>query len=239
MLRLISGIAALAIGLAPVVLDPGRAAAPLALVSLPPATLAGPIGGIQATRFDGVAQFPKWTDMLRRWSEQIGAARHCIAITGAVEGCVPAEWSALTAQLRPLGRRAMLDRLNRAINRHRYVAATDNWGRADYWETPFEFMSRDGQCEDYAIAKFMILRALGFDDDDLRILVVRDVARQIDHAVLVVYLDGTAWLLDSIDDTVAPLASATRYRPYYAINETGWWLYAPNPVRPAMARVTR
>ena len=148
-----------------------------------------------------------------------------------MQGCVPAEWASLTASLRSLDGHAMLDALNRAINGHPYIAATDNWGRPDYWEAPFEFMTRNGQCEDYAIAKFMILRALGFANEELRVLVVRDVVRQVDHAVLVANLDGMAWLLDSVTDTVVPLATATNYRPDYAINETGWWLYTPNPLQ--------
>jgi predicted transglutaminase-like cysteine proteinase len=230
------GVAVLALGLVPMSLAPADNSALAAM--LPPRATAS-ANAPHAERIAGVAQFPKWTDMLRRWSAQVAAAQNCVAATDEVQDCVPGEWASLTARLRPLDRRAMLDQLNRAINHHPYVAATDNWGRADYWETPFEFMSRNGQCEDYAIAKFMILRALGFADGDLRILVVRDVAREVDHAVLVVNLDGTAWLLDSIDDTVALLASAAQYRPYYAINETGWWLYTPNPLQMASNSFSR
>lgn len=230
MLRFMSGFAALAIGFAPVTLDSRSGTASISDSAIP---WSASHSDVQAIRVAGVAQFPKWADMLRRWSMQIATAQDCVATRNSVEGCVPAEWARLTMQLRSLDRRAMLDQLNRAINAHGYVLAQDNWGRSDYWETPFEFMGRNGQCEDYAIAKFMLLRALGFDDNALRVLVVRDVARQVDHAVLVVNLDGTAWLLDSVDDRVVPLASATQYRAYYAINETGWWYYTPNPLQMA------
>ena len=217
-------------GFAPTMLDARFAAPPVVDAAL----ATPPIQGVAHTvRMAGIAQFPKWTDMLRRWSAQVAAAQDCTAANGAVGGCVPAEWAQLTAALRPLDRHTLLDRLNQAINAHDYVLASVNWGRNDYWETPFEFMSRNGQCEDYAIAKFMILRALGFDNDALRIVVVRDVSRQLDHAVLVVTIDGTDWLLDSLEDQVVPLARATQYRAYYAINETGWWLYTPNPLQMA------
>jgi predicted transglutaminase-like cysteine proteinase len=237
-LRSMLVVAVLALGLAPVSLTPAENSPRVSPASPSPAAPAS-VDAPRAERIEGIAQFPKWTDMLRRWSEQVAAAQNCVVATDEVQDCVPGEWASLTAQLRPLDRHAVLDQLNRVVNRHPYVAATDNWGRVDYWETPFEFMSRNGQCEDYAIAKFMILRALGFADDDLRILVVRDVVRQVDHAVLVVNLDGTAWMLDSLDDIVAPLASATQYRPYYAINETGWWLYTPNPLQLASNALSR
>ena len=217
-------------GFAPTALDSGFEAPLVADTALATPSMQD---AAHAVRIAGIVEFPKWTDMLRRWSVQVATAQDCIAANDAVDGCVPAEWAQLTAQLRSLDRRALLDRLNQAINAHDYVLASVNWGRNDYWETPFEFMSRNGQCEDYAIAKFMILRALGFDNDALRILVVRDVSRQLDHAVLVVNLDGTDWLLDSLDDQVVPLARATQYRAYYAINETGWWLYTSNPLQMA------
>ncbi len=177
-----------------------------------------------------IAPFYKWTDMLSRWAAQVRDAQACGVATTDLTQCLPSEWIAVTGHLRGLAPRAMLDEVNHAINAHPYVASHDNWGNGDHWETPFEFLSRNGQCEDYAITKFMLLRAMGFANDQLRIVVLRDVARQLDHAVLVVDLDGQSWLLDSVNDAVAPIAVASQYRAYYSINETGWWLPLPNPI---------
>jgi len=90
--------------------------------------------------------------------------------------------------------------LNRSINRHRYVEDAVNWQRADYWEAPLEFLDRSGDCEDFAIAKYLALRAIGMPVSDMRIVVVRDQARNVMHAVLAVYLEGRALILNNLRD---------------------------------------
>jgi predicted transglutaminase-like cysteine proteinase len=55
--------------------------------------------------------------------------------------------------------------------------------------------------------------------------VVHDLQSNTDHAILIVTIDGQDFVLDNLTTTVDPLASVTRYRAYYAINDTGWWAY--------------
>ncbi len=186
-----------------------------------------------------VAQFSNWTDMMGRWERDQRAAADCATGSAGAADCAPREWRDLVQELKGLPLRTMLQRVNSALNRHPYITSVENWGVANHWETPYEFLRRSGQCQDYAIAKFMLLRALGVPNDDLRIVVLRDVERQLDHAVVVAYVDGEALMLDSLRETVVPVAEATAYRPYYSINETGWWLHLtggapPRPVPHAM-----
>src|SRR5436309_645079 len=61
--------------------------------------------------------------------------------------------------------------------------------QANYWETPFEFIRKNGQCQDYATTKFLLLRAAGVPNDAMRLVVVHDIERDLDHAVLVVYVE--------------------------------------------------
>jgi predicted transglutaminase-like cysteine proteinase len=51
---------------------------------------------------------------------------------------------------------------NRFLNDWRYKPDDQNYGQRDYWATPLEFLRRSGDCEDYAIAKYVTLRELGF-----------------------------------------------------------------------------
>ena len=53
------------------------------------------------------------------------------------------------------------------IARTTYLEDLANYGLPDYWATPLQFLDRDGDCEDYAIAKFVSLRELGFAADEL------------------------------------------------------------------------
>src|SRR5262249_51094722 len=150
---------------------------------------------------------------------------------GQSTGCEPREWHRLVDLLKPLELRAKVAAVNALLNRYPYVSSAANWHESNHWETPFEFLARSGQCQDYAIAKFMLLRAAGVPNDLLRIVVLRDTRLALDHAVLVAYVDGQALLLDNQLPEVVPAASIHHYQPYYSINETGWWLHEPNPLQ--------
>jgi predicted transglutaminase-like cysteine proteinase len=173
-----------------------------------------------------VAPFWKWTTMLARYHDELRHVRH-VCRDGEWSGCEPAEWRHLVKELRGLDLRAKLDRVNAEINRHPYVRSIDNWGNPNYWETPFEFLKVGGQCQDYAITKYLLLRAAGVDEDDLRVVVVRDMNLQLDHAILVVFVDGGALVLDNQIGRVLPATLIHHYRPYYSINEAGWWRHIP------------
>ena len=86
-----------------------------------------------------------------------------------------------------------LEQVNRYMNDVPHKADAGNYAATDYWATPSQFFNRSGDCEDFAIAKFLSLRALGWDNDQLRIVVLDDLARGTPHAVLVAYHGGEAW----------------------------------------------
>jgi len=194
--------------------------------------------GDREIHFTTMTQFARWTTLLARWqAEREDMAERCLSPDSFAAPCAPREWTDLVTRLRPLPLRAQLEAVNAAINAHPYVSAVDNWGDPARWETPFEFMRRNGQCQDYAIAKFLLLRELGVPNDAMRLVVLRDVRRQVDHAVLVVTVDGEDLMLDNLAAGIVPAASAVDYRAYYSINQTGWWLHLPNPLMPdGMAR---
>ena len=54
-----------------------------------------------------------------------------------------------------------------------------------------------GDCEDYALLKYALLREAGFAEDDLRLAIVRLPLLQQDHAVLAVRLEGRWLVLDN------------------------------------------
>lgn len=174
--------------------------------------------------------FFKWHGMLERFAAERRRAASTCAPRPA-ERCEPAEWSALVASLKGLDLRAKLDRVNAAINRHPYVASAVNWHESNHWETPFEFLVKGGQCQDYAIAKYLLLRAAGVPASNLRVVVLRDTRLDLDHAVTVAYVDGEALVLDNQQHEVVPASGLDFYRPYYSINEQGWWLHRATGAR--------
>ncbi len=184
--------------------------------------------GAREVRSDNLELFTKWTAALdRAFDERRLADAPCT--TTVFNRCHFAAWRRVLDGLAGLDRTAQLAAVNRYMNRRRYILDPRNYGVSDYWAAPGQFLSRDGDCEDYAIAKFMSLKALGFTNDDMRIVVVQDLNLGIAHAVLVVYLDGRALVLDNQIEDVVSADSVHHYRPIYSINERHWWLHRPRP----------
>jgi predicted transglutaminase-like cysteine proteinase len=92
--------------------------------------------------------------------------------------------------------RARIGLINRAVNLA-IIPTSDEaqWGVADHWSPPFETLqTHHGDCEDYAIVKYVALLEAGLSRDDLKIVILRNFAPNEDHAVLAVRLDGE-WLI--------------------------------------------
>lgn len=186
-------------------------------------TRQAPFDGATAVFSHNLDVFPQWRDAMARANAERGENQVCASLKE--KGCEPAEWHDLVAKVRDLPLMAKLETVNAAINRHPYVTTWQNWHRAMYWESPFQFLRRGGQCQDYAIAKYLALREAGVGDDTIRMLVLHIASLDVDHAVLVAYVDGKPYLLDNLNPTIVPASSVADYRPYYAINESGYWTY--------------
>jgi predicted transglutaminase-like cysteine proteinase len=181
-----------------------------------------------------IAPFTNWTRVLDRAHRELASAAQVCA-PGTISGCEPAEWRAAREALAAMDLRGKVAYVNARMNRHAYVPSLVNWGTESYWETPFEFLRRNGQCQDYAVAKFLLLRAAGVPNEAMRLVVVRDTISRLDHAVLVVDVEGEALVLDNLTPAVLPIEAVRHYIPYYSINETGWWQHIGLAVRTAQS----
>jgi predicted transglutaminase-like cysteine proteinase len=199
------------------------AASLAALLVVAPATSAGLIVmtpslfGTQELHSKNLQAFPKWRSVLTRFDREL--------TTCTPDRCRLGEWNLLLAVLRGWDVTTQLMLVNSAMNRHRYIEDAFNWDLADYWETPLQFLDRSGDCEDFAIAKYLALRSVGVPAEDMRVVIVRDRVRQRMHAVLAVYVRGRAMILDNLRNEIIGADLIDDYEPIYSINERGWWLH--------------
>ena len=170
--------------------------------------------------------FPKWRGTLSRYFNETSVPEKCAGTT--FNKCHLKDWNKFLDRIRHLDRIRQLEMVNREMNRRRYIIDPRNWGVEDYWASPLQFFRKHGDCEDYAISKFMSLRALGVPNEDMRIVVLQDLNLRIGHAVLVVYLKGKAYILDNQIAMVMKAERIRHYKPFYSINETSWWLHRSN-----------
>jgi transglutaminase-like putative cysteine protease len=104
------------------------------------------------------------------------------------------------------------------------------------WATASSTLARGrGDCEDYAIAKMQMLRSAGLSERDLYLVIVRDLVRRSDHAVLVARAEGRMLLLDDGTDEVLDTERVTDYRPVLTFASYGEWTHG---YRVAKAPVT-
>jgi predicted transglutaminase-like cysteine proteinase len=119
----------------------------------------------------------------------------------------------------------LLTAVNGAVNAMiTYRDDRSAYGKADYWATPTESLTGYGDCEDYAIVKYLSLIELGIPHDRMRIVVLKDNKRQIGHAVLAVSLGGVTYVLDNVRMRATPDSELPHYRPIYSFNQNRQWL---------------
>jgi predicted transglutaminase-like cysteine proteinase len=170
------------------------------------------------------SSFERWNRVIVRFGRERQDATATCAPNLA---CPRDQWASLVAELKTLPLRERVLRVNAVLNRLPYIPAERNWGDVAYWETPYEFLARGGQCQDYAIAKYLALEESGVPTTALRFVVVRDTLRGLDHAIDIVTVDGAALVLDNQVQEVTPAVGNQRYQPYYALNDQGWWIAKP------------
>jgi len=108
------------------------------------------------------------------------------------------------------------------VNSTPYVSDMKNYGVKDFWASPHEFFAYGGDCDDYAIAKYIFLRHLGFPAEDLRIVFVLTGKRHQLHSVLIVRLKGNEYVLDNLIDTVRPITQIETLQQLVSFNEDGY-----------------
>jgi predicted transglutaminase-like cysteine proteinase len=115
-----------------------------------------------------------------------------------------------------------LQRINSYLNRVPYRDDIIHWRVEDYWATPAETVaSNGGDCEDYAIAKYFLLKELGVPLSRLRMVYVRAGRTAQAHMVLAYYPrpDAEPLILDNLDDRVLLASSRQDLAPVYSFNE--------------------
>lgn len=122
----------------------------------------------------------------------------------------------------------LLKKVNDFFNREvPYVSDQKHWNKSDYWATPVEaLISKGGDCEDYAIAKYYTLVKLGVPAEKLRITYVMALDYDVAHMVLAYYPkpDAIPVVLDNLKKRIIRADKRRDLKPVYSFNAEGLWL---------------
>jgi predicted transglutaminase-like cysteine proteinase len=133
----------------------------------------------------------------------------------------------LLAQLADKEVRQQLIEVNRFFNQFAYKEDKQLWGQDDYWATPEEFIGKNGgDCEDYVVAKYFVLRSLGVADEHLYLTYVKALRENRAHMVLSYFEtpQSTPLILDNYNPRMLPAGKRRDLLPVYSFNAKSLFL---------------
>lgn len=178
--------------------------------------------GYSEKRHKSLKPFIKWTGTLDRYfSEQKLESQSCKS--QAFNKCHLQRWKEFLTHIEGESTTSQIQQINAQMNAARYTLDPINYGVSDYWATPKQFFVKNGDCEDYAITKYLSLRALGFPKNQMRLVVLMDQNLRLAHAILAVYYKDDILVLDNQINRVISHRRIKHYRPVYSLAEDYWW----------------
>ncbi len=137
--------------------------------------------------------------------------------------------TSLVVQLNQASEQDKLVQINHFFNQHiDYGQDLFIWRDKDYWASPGETIGvAAGDCEDFAIAKYVFLKLLGVANSKLRLTYVKAYynGRRQAHMVLSYYATPSAepLILDNIKPQIMPASSRPDLTPVFSFNDQGLW----------------
>jgi predicted transglutaminase-like cysteine proteinase len=177
--------------------------------------------GMETEPLLGGTVLEKW----RRAQAEISGALEALDRCRAIDVCAPDAQRLidLSAEGAPRSGRAKVGLINRAVNLAiSPVSDEAQWGVPDHWSAPFETLrSGRGDCEDYAIVKYLALLEAGVAKDDVKIVILKNVFPNEDHAVMAVRVDDQWLILDNRTLTLVRDIDLTRAIPEFMLDQGG------------------
>jgi len=187
--------------------------------------------GLAAAAVTKGAVLEKWLNLERQVGDERLVLRLCEENRASCQSPAALEFLSIVDSGRIRAGRARLGEINRAVNlKLRPKSDLALYGEDDVWSAPLAtFAIGAGDCEDYAIAKFVALQEAGVSPDDLRIVILRDDRREEDHAVVAARLDGNWLMLDNRHMVMVEDQQMRHYRPIFLVDGAGVKLYSDTP----------
>lgn len=122
-----------------------------------------------------------------------------------------------------------VEKVNQALNHLPWIADSQHWQTTEYWASPLETIATfGGDCEDIAIAKWVVLRNLGISVDHLALAYVKIKKTGEDHMVLLFIRNPSApmeeqevYVLDNYVDEAKLGSERTDLLAVYAFDVKG------------------
>lgn len=185
---------------------------------------------IEMVAYQAEERVPQWNRVKQALQKDRIVLQNCLDNAENCQGTAMVSWRDMVIGLKnqPLALQTAM--VNSFFNRWQYRTDMETYNVSEYWASPIEFMNNSGDCEDYAIAKYVTLSFLGMSEEHMRIVALVDNSRGgIGHSVLTVTTAQGQVVLDNMTDTVYDSTQQTNYAPRFAVNQNGIYTYAQVP----------
>lgn len=185
----------------------------------------------------------KWEAARQSIDAEMGLIAVCRIDLAVCPSPAAIEFLAIVERARQRDGLARLGEINRAINLAiRPAADIELYNAEDFWSSPLLTLTAGaGDCEDYAIAKFVALREAGVAPSDLRLVILHDARSQADHAVVAVRIEQHWRILDSRrlvmleDSQFIRFQGGAHFEPVFSLSDSDVRRYDENAVVAATA----
>jgi predicted transglutaminase-like cysteine proteinase len=192
--------------------------------------------GMSSFRAPQGTLWAKWSKVQNTSAAEEKRMAECVTDTDSCDGASRA-FAAMAARARTLSGRARFEAVTQSVNAAiRYTTDMQQHGVLDQWTAPLATLAAGrGDCEDYAILKYQVLRDAGTPAADLKIVLLRDTATREDHAVLAARSGERWYVLDNRRAGFYVDADLPHYLPLFALTHDGVQLFAaPYALRPSL-----
>jgi predicted transglutaminase-like cysteine proteinase len=189
----------------------------------------------QAPPIFGMATEPVAGEVAAKWravEADIDREQQALARCRAEEACPVVAQNLLDIVAEGAGRsgRARVGLINRAVDLAIMPRSDEvQWGVADHWSPPFETLqTHRGDCEDYAIVKYVALLQAGLSHHDVKIVILRNLLPKEDHAVVAARVDGQWLILDNRRLALVRDMDMVGSIPEFVLDEEGARRFVPS-----------
>jgi predicted transglutaminase-like cysteine proteinase len=189
----------------------------------------------QAQPVFGMETEPVFGEVATKWrvvEADIDREQQVLARCRAQEACPAAAQNLLDIVAEGAGRsgRARVGLINRAVDLAIKPTSDEaQWGVADHWSPPFETLqTHRGDCEDYAIVKYVALLQAGLSHDDVKIVILRNLLPKEDHAAVAARVDGQWLILDNRRLALVRDTKMVGSIPKFVLDEDGTRRFIPS-----------
>jgi predicted transglutaminase-like cysteine proteinase len=189
----------------------------------------------QAPPIFGMETEPVAGELATKWravEADIDRERQVLACCRAQQACPAVAQNLLDIVAEGAGRSglARVGLINRAVDLAITPTSDETqWGVVDHWSPPFETLqTHRGDCEDYAIVKYVALLQAGLSHDDVKIVILRNLLPKEDRAVVAARVDGQWLILDNRRLALVRDTKMVGSIPKFVLDEDGTRRFIPS-----------